>query len=53
MSYSVSKYVDDIMKSGFPVDYLKKTKWSNQAAKKGKDLKTGMDVTDKEAVMGN
>lgn len=53
MVYSVSKYVDNIMKVGFPDAYLKKTKWSDQAAKKGLDLKTKMDDADKEAVMSN
>jgi hypothetical protein len=51
--YSVSKYVDDVMKAGFPDDYLKKTKWSGQAAKRGVDLKTKMDDADKDAVMSN
>jgi hypothetical protein len=41
------------MKAGFPDDYLKKTKWSGQAAKRGVDLKTKMDDADKDAVMSN
>jgi hypothetical protein len=52
MTYTVSKYISDIMTAGFTGDYLKSTKWSNQEAKKGKNLKKGMDAGDRESIIG-